>query len=455
MKTFKTSTPLLFILLLSPFVYSISFDEFLLTYNYSLTSTQANITNVSIQSCSNCDNLTIKISLQADVGDYEIYGFLDNKTSSISEYFFEQNNTIKLIFYPPFTSNFSDLWVKIFNSGTEIYFSNISGINISTLIFRTPNITVINESEEEGKLKLTLNVDVLREGNYEITAYLNSENETFILRLNQNLTLINNVSFLFDTGVDGNFTLSLVELNQSVFRLNYKTKNYLFSKIIFINDSLYDGDLKLTITIKNNTNKSFYLFDGFSTIITLGVLKNNTITFNGSKINESGLNGPYIVKAIIDEKQYSYQTSYYNYSDFQKSAIEETKTTLISSISGTLNKLKESAVGVLSSIFPNKDNETITATNITIESFDNDKRDNVNTLNPTILIKQSTIDKNIKNSDSSFLNNNLLGNLLTGNAVFYDSNTFSHSKLLVVSLVTLISITLFSGYFLLRRIITN
>ena len=433
----------LFIILLTPFFSSaLTYEELLGSYNYGYNIGTVNISNTSINDCDKCNNLSVTLSLINEPGNYEIYGFFDNKTSYLTQYLFDERSSVTLIFFPPFQAESNILWVRIIKDGTLVYFSNVSDIDISNTDFRTAKVNVINESEENGFLNILLGIDTPVPGNYLVIGYLISGENIIAVKQNENINFKKEINLIFDPRIDGNFTLAKVELNQSIFNIGYKTNTYSFSRIRFFNDTIIDGNLVLAINNTNNLSSNFYLFDVFSDYIASVNTSGNVVVFNGSIINSSGINGPYIIKAYVEEKTYTYTTGYYNYSDFQKIIIKDVEITV--KISNAAKSIIKSISGFLSS--KNKTEN--------LNAFFNDTHlleDEVrNFENSETIMEKSEQTKKGDGAQNLEVKNSFLQNLLTGNAVsegseegYQGKKYLAYTLLLILTLVSIIGVSVF------------
>lgn len=440
------SLVILFIFFILPSLsFALTYDELVDSYSYDYTENTVNITNVSLNSCSGCNNLTITLHISLEeAGTYEISGVFQNQADSITNYFFGEPTTASLTFYPPFQYNESALWVSVTRDDELLYFANASSINIEGMDFEQGEIYVISESEKDGKLEIGLSVKMPNAGDYTVSAYLFGGDETFIQSQTENINLNKNITIVFDPQIDANFTLLKVDINQSSFILNYPTLNYSFAKLRFLNDTISDGNLIVNVNNTNNEEFGYYLYDSYSDYITFANTSEDIVVFNGSKINSSGLNGPYIIKAITSKRQYVYTTGYYNYSSFQKIVLDEDNT-----IIGTLKtgaKKIGGFIGGAMGFFTGKE-ENITITDETKNN--SDERGKVDAKN--IGVEPKTPQKNSESFENAELKNSFFQNLITGNFVLDKSSEISFSKeykfwailTLLIIISSIVAITLF------------
>lgn len=346
------------VVLLIPLVNALTFDEFVSTYDLTYNAGTADITSITLDGCTVCNNLTITLSLSLEPGNYAISGFLDNKTATTSGYFFDETGSAELIFYPPFDSNNSSLWIKMEKEGEFIFFENVTTIDLSNKTFN--NSSVIEE-----------------------------ENNSIV-------------------------------------------------DITFLNDTIINSSLVVEYNKSDNLSLTFHLFDEFSEYIASSESNQSFVVFNGTAINESGLNGPYIVKASIGGEIYAYTTHYYNYSDFQKTP--ETVSVVTKVFESAKQKISRFTSGV-SNFIGEKDNETI-AVNVSAyhEEQVNMSDDEKSNINKTEEYEQE---------ESNFLKKILpQRNFLTGNAV-YEGEEEDNNLVLSALIICAVAISLF---FVIRRL---
>ncbi len=431
--------------LLMPFALSMSYEDLADTYDYDYSSGIANVTSISIERCdAHCRNLTLAINLSVEPGNYDVAGFYDGKTAEYSRYFFDSNGTISLVFFPEFRLNASDFWLKISKDGNLVYFSKAGKINLSQMSFEMPKITIIADSKINGAFVIDAAIKNITQGDYEVKAYLKTEDETVILVKNMTFAGSGDDDFAmeFVPESDGEFSLTQIDIGNNTIYLNYTTANYSFSRLNFTGEQIIDGDLAINFSSETNSTLTFYLFDSFEAFIASAESNSTIVTFNGTMINNSGLNGPYAVRTEINGRTYGYITGYYNYPDFGEVQKEQSTPIISAIISETKNKVSK-ALGSVSGFFE-KDADNINET----EKTNSSKTMNADLPNTSITNTKSNVPKD---KNSTWYLNNIIPqmNFLTGNAVS-DGQKSGSDHFILISLITLI--VGISSFFMIRRL---
>ncbi|MBR9691081.1 hypothetical protein GOV08_05350 [Candidatus Woesearchaeota archaeon] len=134
-------------LLIIPFAYSISFDEFAKTYDFDFSTGDFNVTSIKMKPCTlPCANLSFELSVESEPGMYELFATFGKKTDSKSKYFFGRQDTAGFEFIPPF--NGSEFWLKAVKDNIIIYFQKLGSFDISNITFdyEEKNKTIVNVS---------------------------------------------------------------------------------------------------------------------------------------------------------------------------------------------------------------------------------------------------------------------------------------------------------------------
>ena len=197
----------LFVLLLlvsaMPISFALTFDDFSDSYDYSVGNGDFNVTSISLRSCSQpCDNLTVTLNLSVEPGTYEMDASLDGKTISATRYFFDKQDSIDLAFYPSFSSDSPRFILKAYKDSEEVYFKS-QYLNLSDVTFDMPDVTVIDDFEDGGKIAFNISITGAERKEYNLTAYLKlPDGKTLLTAQAVHISNRTEASLYFDPAID-------------------------------------------------------------------------------------------------------------------------------------------------------------------------------------------------------------------------------------------------------------
>lgn len=313
------------LLMFTPIVYSMDFNEFKNSYDYALDSDLINITAYSIKSCSmNCDNLTFIINATLEPGNYEIGAFFSDKSFFIEKYFFGGHEKIELVFYPEFKTNISSLSLIVKKEELNVYNKNFENITVNLSKFRIPKINITSEFKQDNNLFFNLSVSFLNKfsGKVKTEILSNANNNHYYFE--EEFNNVSDAIFMINITPyeNSNFTISRIWVGNLNYEINYHSNKYNFSKVDLSNDELINGSLVLTFNNKFGDYFDLYLFSDVGDYIS----KKESIRYNASfsfeTFNSSGIYGRYKLFLKNDKFEYFYFTKSYIYSNFEDSFIK-------------------------------------------------------------------------------------------------------------------------------------
>lgn len=364
------------LLLLIPLAYSISIKDLIARYSFSTTTSQMNVTTISdfmIDKNNNGINETLVFELTTSntagnfvfvLNLFDKNGVLTNETNrTLNSGANKLNITFDSVLLSQSQLNYS---IKVYNSTYSLKYRKD---DILTGIYSGYEegfrLLGINDAKLNKTLMINLTINSSLNGTFETALFLMYNDSVISKKENKSITssaqqLILNFrnETIKLTHYTGKFNISSIKIGKKIIKTNFTTGFYDFRDFAVkshISDFTDNGsdtngnnkydilqiNASLQIMNDNAYTVTLALYDLFDSV---AEIKNFTsflnagnkiaaFNFNGSKIYEKKLNGPFMIKyielyedgALIDKINDAYTTGNYNFNDFDNPSLPDLK----------------------------------------------------------------------------------------------------------------------------------
>lgn len=362
------------LLLILPTAHSLSIKELISRYSFSASAPEMNITSQNDFMVDSNDNglddtLVFELTTSNIAGNYifvinllDKNGIITNETTATLP---TGTNKINLTFSSILLNqNEFNYSIKVYNSNYSLKYRKDNLLTQNYLTYETGfEILNINDFKNDKTLTINITLNSTVDGIFETALFLSYNLSVISIKENKSITnSINDLIFNVNnetikrTHYSGNFNLQSLKIGKKIIKLNHTTSSYDFRD--FAETSYIDDFTDNGVDLNNNgkydllqiTADARIFQDDYYTI-TVGLYdlfgnlagaktetfflnsgnKQISMLFNGSKIYNKKLNGPFVVKYAkmlqnnisIDEIKDAYATQNYNFNDFEAPAMPD------------------------------------------------------------------------------------------------------------------------------------